>query len=155
MNVKTTKLVRVLLLAILVGGFGSGCAQYSVMRQPRPFSPTCLKPGAKRVDVIAELGQPFNTQAQGNRLTDNFKYVDGGSKNNGFCKTGRVVLYSTGDIFTCFFDQLALMPFEDFVISGTNHLIVIEYSKSNYDDWRIITIADTISKSGPYWRRQF
>ena len=80
----------------------TGCAQYMAIKQPSPFKPACLDPGVKRINVIAELGQPVNAESNTNNLTEAYKYVDGEGKNSGTSKTVRVVLYTAGDIFTLF-----------------------------------------------------
>src|SRR5437016_3924712 len=103
---------------ILVAVFMSGCAQVMAFKQPKPYAPTSLASGAKRLDVIAELGQPASSEEHSGLLTDSYRYVDGGSKNNGGSKTTRIILYTAGDLFTIFLDQVIWMPTEKFGFSG-------------------------------------
>lgn len=116
------------------------------MKQPKPFTPTCLTAGTKRSAVIGELGQPVNTETHTNSLTDVYKYVDGGSKNSGGSKTARVILYVGGDLFTCWLDQIIWMPTEKFGFSGTDHVVTIDYIKTDDDSWHIKVADDRALK---------
>jgi hypothetical protein len=116
-----------------------------------------------RVHVLAELGAPANTINQTNSLVDEFKYTDGGSKNNTAWKTTRVTLYTAGDIFTLCLDQLIWMPMELNGFSGTDHSVVVKYDKADDGFWYAKTIdnkalAPRLTKrdelNGNVWLRQ-
>ncbi len=124
-----------LALFTLTAMFMSGCAQVMVIKQPKPFVPTCLVAGAKRADVVTELGQPMTSEEHEGLLSDSYKYVDGGSKNNGGAKTGRIILYTAGDVFTLWLDQIVWMPTEKFGFSGTDHSVMVEYAKGDDQLW--------------------
>jgi len=126
--------------------FLTGCAEVMAMKQPKPFTPTCLTPGTKRAVVIGELGQPVETETHTNSLADVYKYVDGGSKNSGGSKTVRVILYVGGDIFTCWLDQVIWMPMEAFGFSGTDHVVTVDYIKAEDDSWCIKNADDRVLK---------
>jgi hypothetical protein len=155
LKTKSTKLIQVLLPSVLAGVLTSGCAQIMAIEQPSPFTPTCLKPGVKRMDVIAELGQPVTTENHNNLLADGYKYVDGGSKNSGASKTCRVVLYTAGDFFTIFLDQIIWMPSEKFGFAGTDHSVMIEYVKSDDGVWQAKTIEDKALKGRSTKKEEF
>jgi len=128
-------------VAILMGAvFMSGCAQYMAIKQPSPFTPTSTVVGAKRMAIIGELGQPTMSEPHGTNLVDTYKYVDGGGKNNGGSKTTRVILYTAGDLFTLWLDQIIWMPTEKFGFAGTDHVVVVDYAKSGDDLWHATTI---------------
>ncbi len=163
LKTKSTKLIRVLLPLVLAGVLTSGCAQFMAIRQSVPCDPTCLKPGVNRVHVLAELGPPANTIDQTNSLVDEFKYTDGGSKNNVVWKTTRVTLYTAGDIFTFWMDQFIWMPMELNGFSGTDHSVVVRYDKAADGFWYAKTIdnkalASRVTKrdelNGNVWLRQ-
>jgi hypothetical protein len=140
MIIKPTNLVRIILPLALGSLLASGCAQYMAIKQPSPFTPTCLTTGTKRIDIVAQLGQPVTSEQQTNMLTDNYKYVDGGSKNNGGSKTVRVILYTGGDLFTLWLDQILTIPVEKFGFAGTDHSVTVAYTKSTDGLWHAETI---------------
>lgn len=146
MSLKALLRSAIPLLAISL--FASGCAQVMAIRQPRPFTPAALTNNAKRVDVIAELGQPLTSEEHSNLLTDAYAYVDGGSKNNGAAKAGRIVLYTAGDVFTVFLDQIIWMPTEHFGFAGTDHSVMVDYAKSTDGLWHAVSIQNKVVK-GP------
>ena len=143
------------LAMILVGVFMSGCAQVMAIKQPKPFTPTSAIVGAQRTTIIGELGQPVTSEEHTNSLTDAYKYVDGGSKNNGGSKTVRVILYTGGDLFTLWLDQIIWMPMEKFGFSGTDHVLTVDYIKSGDEPWRATAINDQALKGRSSKKEQF
>jgi hypothetical protein len=127
---------------ILTAMLLSGCAQVMAMKQPKPFTPTTAVNGARRSAIIAEVGQPVTSEEATNTLTDTYKYVDGGGKNNGGSKTVRVILYTAGDLFTLFLDQIIWMPMEKFGFAGTDHVLTIDYVKSEDGHWNATAVDD-------------
>src|ERR1700690_1858103 len=99
---------------ILTAALLTGCAQVMCLKQPKPFTPTTTCVGSRRTAIIGELGQPVSSEDQTNSLSETYKYVDGGGKNNGGSKTIRVILYTGGDLFTLWLDQIIWMPTEKF-----------------------------------------
>jgi|GEM_PF-2262393 len=142
MKMKPSNLVRLILPLALGTLLTSGCAQYMAIKQPSPFTPTCLETGTRRIDIVAELGQPITSEPQTNLLTDNYKYVDGGSKNNAGSKTVRVILYTGGDLFTLWLDQIIWIPAEKFGFAGTDHSVTVAYSKATDGLWHATTIEN-------------
>lgn len=140
------KLIRTLILLPLIGLFGTGCADIMAVKQPRPFTPSTLVTGAKRVAIIGELGQPVTSETHTNGLTDTYKYVDGGSKNNGGSKTVRVILYTGGDLFTLFLAEVIWMPMEMVGFAGTDHAVMVDYTKAEDGFWHAAKIEDTALK---------
>jgi hypothetical protein len=136
-------LQTILVLGVL---FISGCAQYMAIKQPKPYSPASAVVGARRVAIIGELGEPTASEPHGTNLTDTFKYVDGGSKNNGGSKTVRVVLYTVGDLFTLWIDQIIWIPTEKFGFAGTDHVVIVDYSKSSDDLWHATSVDNQMLK---------
>lgn len=120
----------------------SGCAQFKAMDQPKPFKPTATTVGAKRVNVAGELGSPVNSEESNGHLVETYKYVDGGGKNTTGSKVVRVVLYTAGDLFTIFLDQLITWPAESVAFAGTDHVVTIEYEKGDDGFWRIKSFTD-------------
>ncbi len=143
---KTSKLILTVVPLILYGLFATGCAQVMAIKQPRPFTPSTLITGAKRVDIVAELGQPLTSETHANQLIDAYRYVDGGQKNSGISKTGRVLVYTAGDLFTCWLDQVIWIPAEAFGFPGTVHAVTVDYSKSEDGFWRAATIENKVVK---------
>ena len=131
---------------LLVGLLGSGCAQFMAIREPKPFKPASLASNVKRVDVIAELGQPLTSEQHSNVLTDAYAYVDGGSKNHGASKAGRIFVYTAGDVFTLFLDQIIWMPTEHFGFAGTDHSVIVDYAKGDDGFWRATDFQDNALK---------
>jgi hypothetical protein len=122
--------------------FASGCAQYMCIHQPKPFTPSTTQVGTRRTAIIGELGEPVNSEPHGTNLVDTFKYVDGGAKNSGGAKTARVVIYTAGDVFTLFLDQVIWIPSEKFGFAGKDHVVIVDYAKSEDDFWRAFKIDD-------------
>jgi hypothetical protein len=102
--------------------------------------------GAKRIAIVGELGEPVASQPHGTNLVDTFKYVDGGGKNSGGSKTARVVLYSAGDLFTLFIDQVIWIPSEKYGFAGTDHLVIVDYAKSDDDLWHATKVDNQVIK---------
>jgi hypothetical protein len=117
-----------LALAVVIV-MNSGCAQVMAMRQPAPLDRTLLAVGADRTVVIGVLGAPVSAEdrADGGR-TEIYKYVDGGTKNTWWSKTGRVVLYTAGDVFTAWLDQIIWMPLE-IAFRGTEYASTVDYDR--------------------------
>jgi hypothetical protein len=139
---KSEKIAQLGILLVLVSFFTSGCAQVMVLKHPRPFKPTTLVQGTKRVVIVGELGQPQATEEHSNTLTDVYKYSDGGDKNNGASKTGRIIIYSAGDIFTLFLDQVIWIPMEEYGFAPIDHRVTVDYAKSQDDYWCAVAIND-------------
>lgn len=139
---KTSKLIGTALPVVVGALLATGCAQVMAVKQPKPFMPTTTVVGAKRADIVGELGPPASTETHGTNLVDTFRYVDGGNKNNGGAKTVRVVLYTAGDLFTVWLDQIVWMPLEEVGFAGTARVVVVDYVKSEDDFWHAISIDD-------------
>jgi hypothetical protein len=149
------KLVRSIIPLVLGGLFVSGCAQVMAIKQPRPFVPASLTVGAKRVDIVEELGRPITSEEQTNRLTDAYKYVDGGEKNNGASKTSRVILYTAGDFFTLWLDQIVWIPAEEFGFAGTDHAVTVNYIKYEDGLWHATNIENRVLKGRSSQKDEF
>lgn len=120
----------------------TGCAQYAAMTQPGPFKPTATVVGAERGTVIAELGSPVVSTERGESLKETYKYLDGGGKNGPASKTARVVVYTAGDVFTVFLDQLLTWPVESYVFAGTSHAVTVDYIKGEGGFWCAKKVSD-------------
>jgi hypothetical protein len=143
-TILSSRCVKVGSTIILGGVLLCGCAQYTAIKQPVPFRPTATVVGAKRVTVAGELGSPVSSEEETNHLLETYKYVDGGAKNNGASKTGRVILYSAGDLFTIFLDQILTWPAETYGFAGTTHIVTIEYSRGDDGYWQVKEIQDVV-----------
>lgn len=119
-------------------------AEVMAIKQPKPFKPLCLTPGAKRVTIIGELGQPVNSEMHTNSVTDVYKYVDGGAKNDAASKTSRIIVYVAGDFVTLFLDQVVWIPTEAFGFAGTDHAVTVDYLKAEDDSWHANRIDDRV-----------
>jgi hypothetical protein len=139
MKTQFNRLQKLFSCALLIV-LASGCAQNMCINEPKPFTPASTVVGARRIAIIGELGQPLVTEPHGTNLVDTYKYVDGGAKNSGESKTARVVLYTAGDIFTCFFDQIIWIPSEKYGFAGTDHVVIVDYAKSDDDLWHATKI---------------
>ena len=131
---------------ILTAALLTGCAQVMCLKQPKPFTPTTTCVGSRRTAIIGELGQPVSSEDQTNSLSETYKYVDGGGKNNGGSKTIRVILYTGGDLFTLWLDQIIWMPTEKFGFAGTDHVVTVDYTKSMDGHWHATAVDDKALK---------
>lgn len=128
---------------VIVGAFFlTGCAQVMCIREPRPFTPTSLTIGKPRVAVIGELGSPADSEQHTNGLTDVYRYTDGGPKNSAVSKTARIIVYTGGDVFTLFLDQIIWMPTEHFGFAGTDHAVTVDFVRGADGSWQISQIND-------------
>lgn len=105
--------------------------------------------------VHGELGAPVSTEQHESKVVDMFKYTDGGEKNNGLAKTGRILLYTGGDLFTAWLDQVVWMPMEKFGFEGVDHMVAVDYCKSSEGDWRISKVDDRVLKGGSKMKEAF
>jgi len=154
-NKEIMKATLPLTLSVLIAMFASGCAQVMAIKQPKPFVPTSLVQGAKRADIVTELGQPLTSEEHNGTLSDSYKYVDGGKKNSGGSKTGRIVLYTAGDVFTLWLDQIVWMPTEKFGFSGTDHDVRVDYTKFDDQLWHAKQIDNRILKGSSEKKEAF
>jgi hypothetical protein len=123
------QMALVLSLGLLIG-VSSGCAQVMAIRQPGPINRNLLAVGADRTVVIGVLGAPLSSEdrTDSGRL-EVYKYVDGGTKNAWWSKTGRVVLYTAGDVFTAWLDQIIWMPLE-LAFRGTEYASTVGFDRT-------------------------
>lgn len=149
---KTSVSIAVAISAMM---FLTGCAEIMAIKQPKPFTPTCLSPGAKRLTIIGELGQPVSSEVRTNSITDVYKYVDGGAKNSAGSKTVRIIVYVGGDFFTLFLDQIIWMPTEAFGFAGTDHVVTVDYLKAEDDSWQANHIDDRALKGNSTQKQDF
>jgi hypothetical protein len=140
-------------LACLALGAGvlvvSGCAQYTAMNQPKPFKPTATVVGADRATVACELGAPLYRAERTNKLTETYKYFSGSSWNHPAGKTTRVVIYTAGDVFTLFLDQLLTWPFEAYTFAGTEHIVTVQYVRGENGSWQVQDMHDVNQGKSP------
>lgn len=144
------RLVRIAALIpalIVVIGMGSGCAQVMAIRQPSPIDRNLLAVGADRTVVIGVLGAPVSTddQTESGRV-EIYKYVDGGTKNSWWSKTGRVVVYTAGDVFTAWLDQIIWMPLE-LAFRGTEYAATVGYGRDG-ERWGVRHFEEIEAKTG-------
>jgi hypothetical protein len=119
----------------------SGCAQYIAYSQPAPIDRDALAIGVDRSRVAGLLGAPIQQEVNSDGTeTDVYKYKDGGKKNHAVSKTGRILVYTAGDFFTLFLDQVISMPLE-LAFRGTDYTADVTYEKEGYD-WRAISIKE-------------
>lgn len=149
---KTFLLIMVGTIAMM---FLTGCAEVMAIKQPKPYKPTCLTPGTKRVAIIGELGQPVNSEVHTNSITDVYKYVDGGAKNSAASKTVRVIVYVGGDVFTLFLTQIIWIPTEAFGFAGTDHVVTVDYLKAEDESWQANNIDDQVLKGNSTQKQDF
>jgi hypothetical protein len=123
-----------LLAAIVVLAFGSGCAQVMAYKQPAPIDRDLLTGGADRSSVIGLLGPPVVTEESDERLSDTYSYTDGGAVNATGWKALRILLYTAGDVFTLFLDQVLWIPAE-LLMDGTKYSATVEYERSGSRRW--------------------
>ena len=126
--------IRIIGLLGIVTLFGTGCAQVMAARQPGPIDRSVLTANAERGAVIAALGSPATTDKEGERLSDTYKYTDGGKVNGALGKSVRILLYSAGDFFTAFLSQVIWMPAE-LVMNGTDYSADVEYARDAQGSW--------------------
>jgi hypothetical protein len=132
-DVMTCRLARraALVLGIVaLLGLTSGCAQVMAIRQPAPINRELLAVGADRTVIIGVLGAPVSVEDHGDTgRTEIYKYVDGGTKNSWWSKTGRVVLYTAGDVFSAWLDQIIWMPLE-LAFRGNEYASTVGYERA-------------------------
>ena len=97
---------------------------------------------------MGELGAPRSSEEHSSHLCETYKYVDGGGKNSGGSKFCRVIVYTAGDIFTLWLDQVIWMPAEKFGFAGTDHVVTVEYNKPEDGFWHAADIQDKTLKGG-------
>jgi len=121
--------------ALLAGSVSlllNGCAQVIAYHQPPPLDRSVLAVGADRSQITAALGAPVDKEDNADgTITDTYKYADGGAKNSATSKTLRILLYSAGDLFTAFLDQVIWMPME-LAFRPTEYSADVTYEKPDH-----------------------
>ena len=136
---KKALIVPLVVLACLL----PGCAQFMAFDQPGPLNcrPDVLRPGVERAIVIGCLGPPVATDqrdaAADDFLNDTYVYKDGGGKNAGWSKAGRVILYTAGDLVTLFLSQIIWMPAEKLMLDASKYQASVDYERGHTGKWRI------------------
>lgn len=148
---KTTYLVAVVAACWLL----TGCAQVMAIKEPSPYKPTCFVVGTKRATVIGDLGKPLSSEKNGKDLTDVYKYTDGGEKNSGLSKTTRIIVYTGGDLFTLWLDQIIWIPMEKFGFAGTDHAVTVNYTNTDNGSWRITKVDNRVLKGRSHKTESF
>lgn len=123
-------------LALLCWVFAAtGCAQVMAYRQPPPLDRDFLQPGVERPVVAGRLGEPTSSEEHPGEgtLTESYSYADGGVVNGWGGKTGRIILYTAGDVFTLFLSQVLWMPAE-LLMDGTDYYTTVDYERRPIDD---------------------
>ena len=88
---------------------------------------------------MVELGRPISSEECPKGLTDIYKYVDGGSKNNGVIRTVRFLVYTAGDLVTLWLSQIIWIPLEKYGFAGKDHTVRIEYERSYSGPWAVVS----------------
>jgi hypothetical protein len=153
-------------LCMLIAGGGTllllnGCAQVMAYNQAPPLDRSVLSVGADRAQVRAVLGAPTaKDELPAGEVTESYKYVDGGQRNGRLAKTGRIILYTAGDVFSAFLDQVLWIPAE-LLLKGTEYGAEVTYAKSG-TRWLAVEVREfetadnTVVKEAvdETWRRQ-
>ncbi len=132
-------------------GMSSGCAQVMAIRQPAPLDRNLLAVGTDRTVVIGVLGAPVSVDDRndGGR-TEIYKYVDGGTKNSWWSKSGRVLIYTAGDVFSVWLAQIIWMPLE-LAFRGTEYASTVGYDR-NGDRMSVRSFEEIEAKTGRHVR---
>lgn len=97
--------------------------------------------GVDRSRVAGLLGTPIRQDDNTDGTeTDVYKYKDGGKKNHAASKAGRILIYTAGDFFTLFLDQIISMPLE-LAFRGTDYTADITYEKQG-TEWKAVAIKE-------------
>ena len=135
------KIGAILLVFSIVGG--TGCAQTMVGCSPGRIDRSVLEVGAHRSDVVAALGSGRGRFEKGSvTRTENYEYIDGGTKNSLSSKIGRIVLYTAGDVFTFFISQILFMPIETAAFAGRRYRTSVDYQLYKDGIWRVRDFAE-------------
>jgi hypothetical protein len=146
---RLVRMVALIPALIMVIGMASGCAQVMAIRQPSPIDRNLLAVGADRTVVIGVFGAPVSAedQTESGRV-EIYKYVDGGTKNSWWSKTGRIVLYTAGDVFTAWLDQIIWMPLE-LAFRGTEYAATVGYGRDRDGErWSVRHFEELEAKTG-------
>lgn len=102
----------------------AGCAPINELNRPDPVDLSKITPGAKRIDVIAELGVPTATiQDSGNSCDVYQLYTHGPDAG---AKAGIALVEGAADVFTLGLSEVLFTPIE----AGTNsvkHTVLMCY----------------------------
>ena len=108
-----------------------GCAQRTALGQPSPLDRDALQPGIGRPVVAGILGEAqTEDRPDEGRLIESYTYVDGGTANAWWSKTGRVLVYTAGDVFTLFLSQVIWMPLE-LAFEGKEYIATVDYERKD------------------------
>lgn len=131
-----SKMITAILLLLCVVS-GTGCAQIMAGCKHGPVDRTVLARGAHRATITDELGDGRGRLKKGAvTRTERYYYVDGGKKNTTWARTGRILLYTVGDVATVFLSQILFMPIET-VLRGTQYRTRVDYQLYTDGTWRV------------------
>ena len=124
------------MLTLIIALLAGGCAQVIAYRQPGPLDRGILTVGAERTKVIGTLGAPIGTDnTSDTQLAEVYTYTDGGTRNASASKATRMFLYTAGDLFTIFLDQVIWMPLE-LAFKGKKYTAHVNYQRGG-DQWLV------------------
>ena len=137
------KIVNRIIFLTIISLFTASCAQIMAAGQPAPFRPD-INNGTERAFVVGQLGHATSSEDMQNGMIKQevYKYTDGGGKNHWASKTGRIIGYTAGDLFTLFLSQLIWMPLEYGAFSPNERFAVVKYKQDPNDNWRVVSFID-------------
>jgi outer membrane protein assembly factor BamE (lipoprotein component of BamABCDE complex) len=128
------------LILILPLFMSTGCSVWMATHQEPHHDLNVLKPGHSRSQVLAELGQPMNSETRGGQRVDIFAFTQG---QDGVFNVGRAVGHGAADVFTFGLWEVVGTPTE-MILKGDK----LAYEVT-YDANEIVLKSLPINKNAP------
>ena len=119
-----SKFTKVLMLGLVSVFVFTGCSAKRAMEQPDKKDMQVLKKGTPRYKIMAEFGQPIETNnLENGNISDTYSFIQGFSKEE---KTARAVGHAVMDVATIGFWELIGTPVE-VALSGEKIILKVLY----------------------------
>ena len=127
---------------VLMVALTAGCATRAALRKPGPVDRSVLSRGQDRMMVIGVLGNPVATDSSGQRLSEVYRYEDGGADNSGGAKAARIVLYTLTDLASLWIMEAFWTPLEHAFTVDT-YAATVDYARRSDDKWVVVGWAES------------
>jgi hypothetical protein len=120
------RILACIILAVVCAAF-TGCSVYMAANQPTEKDLSLLNPGQSRARLIAEFGQPIQTEVKNGARHDIFQWTQG---YNPGVLAGRAVGHAAADVFTLGLWEAVGTPTEGY-FNGTQLSAEVVYDRED------------------------
>jgi hypothetical protein len=119
---------------------GNGCSVYMASKQPDKKDLNIFSIGTPRTLVLAEIGQPLQSEIRDGKRVDVFTFLQGYSKG---AKAGRAVWHGVADVFTAGLWEVVGTPTE-YIFDGDKVAYEVTYDTNDRVEKVVTRIGDKV-----------